>query len=177
MIVRDRDARRGVSLIELLVVITVLAVLLGLCAITIQLLLRVGSDAQARRSAAASLGRLAEQFRADVHACDDVEVRPSAGLRLVLKPGVVIEYRVHAGSVARVESGEGRASRHESFVLGRHDTAAFDRRDEGARRFLALVIGHRERPGTIDPARPTEILALVGKDRPAASRPEGGQTR
>ena len=90
---------------------------------------------------------------------------------------MVIDYEVHAGRVARVESTDGQASRHESFVLGRNDTAGFDRRDDGPRRFLALVVGHKERPGQIDPSHPMEILALVGKDRPAASRSEGGQPR
>ena len=82
---RPRRPAAAFTLIEMMVVMTGLAVLLGLCAVTIQLLLRVGSDAQARRSAAAALGRLAEQFREDVHACDDVQLRPSAGLRLRLR--------------------------------------------------------------------------------------------
>jgi prepilin-type N-terminal cleavage/methylation domain-containing protein len=174
---RNRVARRGVSLIELMVVISVLAVLLGLCAVTIQLLLRIGSDAQARRSASAALGRLAERFREDVHACDDVQLRTSAGLRLRLNPSVMIDYEVHAGRIARVESTDGQASRRESYVLGRNDTAVIDRRDDGPRRFLALVVNHKERPGRAEPNHPMEILALVGRDRPGASRSEGGQSR
>ena len=82
MIVRNREARRGISLIELLVIMTGVAVILGLCAVTIQVLFRVSSDTQARRSASAALGRLAEQFREDVHACDGAELQPAAGLRL-----------------------------------------------------------------------------------------------
>ena len=177
MNVRNRSARRGISLIEVMVVISVLAALLGLCAVTIQLVMRVGSDAQARRSAAAALGRLAEQFREDVHACDDVQLRTSAGLRLRLNPRVMIDYELHAGRIARVESTDGQASRQESYVLGRNDTAVFDRRDDGPRRFLALVVNHKERPGQAEPIHPMEILALVGKDRPGASRSEGGQSR
>jgi prepilin-type N-terminal cleavage/methylation domain-containing protein len=177
MIVRNRANRRGTNLIELMVVISVLAVLLGLCAVTIQAVMRVGSDAQARRSAAAALGRLAEQFREDVHACDDVQLRPSAGLRLRPDPLMVIDYEVHAGRVARVESTGGQVSRHESYVLGRHDTAVFERRDDGPRRFLALVVNHKERRGQDEPTHPMEILALIGKDRPGPSRSEGGQPR
>ena len=57
MIVREPAvrARRGVTLIEMMVVIGAVAMLLGLCAVTIQLLLRVSSDAQARRGAAMAL--------------------------------------------------------------------------------------------------------------------------
>src|SRR5262249_46147345 len=104
MIVRNGAARRGVFLIELLVVISGLAVLMGLCAITIQLLMRVSSEAQAQRSNAAALGRLAEQFREDVHGCDEAQPRPSAGLRLTRGPRVVIDYQARDGRVDRVES-------------------------------------------------------------------------
>ena len=69
-----------------LTVIAIIAVLIGLCAVTIQLLLRVGSDAQARRSAAAGLGRLAEQFREDVHASDDAQLPPATGRVIVERP-------------------------------------------------------------------------------------------
>ena len=119
MIRGDRPARRGSSLIELLVVITVVAVLLGLCAVTIQVLLRVEADAQARRSASATLGRLADQFREDVHACDVAEVRPAAGLRLSRDRGVAITYQAREGRVERVEAVAGQASRYESYDLGR----------------------------------------------------------
>jgi hypothetical protein len=173
MIVRNGAARRGVFLIELLVVISGLAVLMGLCAITIQLLMRVSSEAQAQRSNASALGRLAEQFREDVHGCDEAQPRPSAGLRLTRGPRVVIDYQARDGRVDRVESVAGQASRHESFALGRHASAAFERRDDGPRRFLALVVSHNTRSGRPDPAHPMEILALVGKDRPEASRSKG----
>jgi type II secretory pathway component PulJ len=177
MIVRNRASRRGVSLIEMLVVISGLAVLLGLCAVTIQLLMRVSSEAQARRSHAAALGRLAEQFREDVHGCDDAQARPSAGLRLTRGPRVVIEYQPRDGRVDRVESVAGQASRHESFALGRHSTAVFERRDDGPRRFLALVVDHKASAGRPGPAHPVEILALVGKDRPGPARSKGGEAR
>jgi prepilin-type N-terminal cleavage/methylation domain-containing protein len=177
MIVRDRVAHRGVTLIEMLVVITVLGVLLDLCAVTIQLLMRVGSNAQARRGAAAALGRLAEQFREDVHACDDAQLRPSAGLRLTLDPRVVVDYEVRDGRVARVESTDGQANRHESYDLGPNGSAVFERRDDGPRRFLALVVSHKASSGRPDPPHPRELLALVGKDRIDPSRSGGGQAR
>lgn len=173
MIVGNRSSRRGVTLIELLVVISGVSVLLGLCAVTIQLLMRVSSDAQARRSHAAALGRLAEQFREDVRGCDDAQPRPSAGLRLTRGPRVVIDYQARDGRVDRIESVAGQASRHESFALGRHTSAAFERRDDGPRRFLALVVSHDARDGQPEPVHPTEVLALVGKDRPEPSRPKG----
>jgi prepilin-type N-terminal cleavage/methylation domain-containing protein len=178
MIPGNRPNRRGVTLIEMLVVMTVLAVLLGLCALTIQLLLRVGSDAQSRRSAASALGRLSAQFREDVHACDGAEVRHTAGLRLSRDRGVVITYEARDGRVDRVEAIAGQARRHESYDLGRGAAAAFERRDDdGPGRFLALVVSRTTQAGRPDPPRPVEILALAGKDRPESARAKGGQDR
>jgi len=176
MIVGNPQNRRGVTLIELMVVISVLAVLMGLCAVTIQLLLRVGSDTQARRSAAAALDRLAEQFREDVHLCDDVQIRP-AGVRLRLTPRVAVDYEVRDGRVGRIESTDGQPSRHESYGLGKTNTAVFDRRDDGPRRFLALVVSHKGRAGQPEPPHPIEVLALIGKDRGGPSGSGGGQPR
>jgi prepilin-type N-terminal cleavage/methylation domain-containing protein len=177
MIISNRVPRRGVTLIEMVAVITVFAVLLGLCAITIQLLMRVGSDAQTRRTAGAALGRLAEQFREDIHASDDVQLRPAAGLRLNRGPGVVIDYQTRDGRVDRVESVNGQASRHESYALDRHDSITFERRDDGPRRFLAMVVRHKVGSGQPDPPHPMEILALVGKDRNGLLASKGGPPR
>ncbi len=177
MIVPYRAPRRGVTLLEMLVVISGLAVLMGLCVVTIQLLLRLSMDAQERTTRAAALGRLAEQFREDVHGCDEARPQPSAGLRLTRGPRVVIEYQARDGRVDRDESVGGQASRHESFALGPNRSAAFERRGDGPRRFLALVVGPGARAGRSEPAQPVEVLALVGKDRPAASPSKGGPER
>lgn len=169
----QRPRRRGVTLIEMLVVLTVLSVLIGLCAVTIQMLMRVGADAQSRRSAAAAIGRLAEQFRADVHASREAEVRPPSGLRLKTGAGATIEYRFQGGRVSRVETtgGPEAVARHEAFDLGRDGTATFENRDEEGRRFLVLVVGRKSKAGRPDPPQPEEILALIGKDRPRGGEP------
>jgi hypothetical protein len=177
MIVLHRPTRRGITLLETMVVMTGLAVLLGLCALNIQLLLRVSSDAQARRSTTSALGRLASQYREDVHACDDARLPSPTSLRLIRSPRVVIAYDAREGRVDRVESVNGQATRHESYELGRHAAAAFERRGEGPRQFLALVVRRTPRAGRPDPPRPMEILALTGKDRLGPPRTEGGSAR
>ncbi len=177
MIDRNPAPRRGVTLIEMLVVMTGLSVILGLCAMTIQLLLRVSSDAQSRRSHSAALGRLAEQFREDVHSCDEAQLGPAAGLRLTRGRQVAITYEARGGWVDRVESSEGGVSRREAYGLGRGGSAVFGRRDDGPRRFLALVTSHGARPGRPDPPHFIEVLALLGKDRPDPPRSKGGPPR
>jgi prepilin-type N-terminal cleavage/methylation domain-containing protein len=171
--------RRGFTLIEMLAVMTCLAIMMGLCAVTIQVLLRTGADAQERRSTTSALGRLAERFREDVHASDEAMVMASKDLRLARgsRPRVAIVYEVEDGRVARIESVDDTESRRESYLLGRGHTAAFEARDDGPRRFLALVVRREASPGHPDPASPLEVLALVGKDRLEAPRSKGGQPR
>jgi hypothetical protein len=183
-----RRARRGITIIEVVVLMTGVATMLGLCAVTIQALFRVGGEGQARLSAAAALDRLAGQFRADVHACDQAvlgtkaEGQPArdgaaANLRLTLGPGLVVTYEAREGRVARVESGAGAGPRRESYHLVPGAVVRFEARDEGPRRFLALVLTRRTARGAVDPPRPLEVLALRGKHRIGRSPAEGGQSR
>jgi type II secretory pathway pseudopilin PulG len=185
-----RTISRGFSLIELLVVMTGVAVILGLCAVTIQALIRVNADAQARLSASATFARLASQFREDVHASDDAQIpadpklggnpgeaRATATLRLTRDPQRVITYEVRDGRVARLESTSGKTSRHESYRIGNRNVVVFERRDEGPRRFVAMVMSRDAGKGQLEPPRPLEVLALQGKDRPAAPRTKGDQPK
>jgi type II secretory pathway pseudopilin PulG len=180
------NGRRGISLIELMVVMTGVAVILGLCAVTIQAMLRVNSDAQSRLNASATFARLASQFREDVHASNDVQLspatkagdaKPAPTLRLTQGPRIVITYEVSPGRVARVESASGKMSRRESYRIGNGNLTAFERRDEGARHFVALVMSRDAGKGPIEPPRPLEVLALQGKDRTGIPQPKGGQKR
>jgi type II secretory pathway pseudopilin PulG len=177
MIARSRPGRRGISLIEVLVVVTSMAILLGLCAVTMQALFRVESEAQARRAAASALARLAGQFREDAHSSGDAELRAGAGLRLRRESSVSIDYEIAPGRVTRVETAGGQPPRRESFALGRHAIAAFERRDDGPRRFLALVVRREPTRNQPDPPHPLEILALVGKGRTPPPGPGGARPR
>ncbi len=55
---RRRSSRRGITILEIMVVMTGVAAMLALCALTIQLLMRLNADGHARLSAAVSLERL-----------------------------------------------------------------------------------------------------------------------
>jgi hypothetical protein len=180
----SRAARRGLSLIELMVVMTGVAIILGLCAVTIQALMSVNSDAQAGLNASATFARLASQFREDVHASDDIPLTPgtkdgdakaSPRLRLTQGPGLVITYEASAGRVARVETASGKPGRHESYRIGKGHVVAFERREEGPRRFVVMVTSRDTGKGQLEPPRPIEVLALQGKDRAAIAQRKGGQ--
>jgi type II secretory pathway pseudopilin PulG len=101
--------RTGTTLVELLVVITVGAVMLGLSVTTIHLLL--GAEHEASRSTryAASLARLARAFRDDIHAAQAVELPAiDAGDAQVLVIGAgggqQIRYELEANRAMRLEA-------------------------------------------------------------------------
>jgi type II secretory pathway component PulJ len=177
-------ARRGITIIEVIVVMTGVATLLGLCAVTLQLLLRLNADSQSRLAAATVLERLASQFRADVHAADNVQLvekaggppAPAASLRLATGSRLLVTYEARAGRVDRVESGTGRPTRHESYALDRGALVRFEHRDDGPRRLLAMVVTTRAGKESVDPPHPVEVLAMPGKDRRMLAGTEGGES-
>jgi type II secretory pathway pseudopilin PulG len=181
---RNRRSRRGISLIEFMVVVTAVATMLGLCAVTIQALLRVNADAQARVTAALALERLARQFRSDVHATFGAELAsdpktPSNPAKLLLKNDSprVVAYSADpaSGTVARDEVQAGKITRHESYALGRSHQARFELFNDALRQWARLVVTQNS-ASTPDPPRPIEVLALRGKDRLAhALAKEGGK--
>ena len=60
--------RRGVSLIEILVLMTIGSTLMGIAVGSLHLLLKMDRNTRQRRQLQASEARLADQFRRDVHA-------------------------------------------------------------------------------------------------------------
>ena len=79
--------------------------------------------------------------------------------------------------MARVETASGTRTEHESYRVGKGKVVAFEQRDEGAFRFVVMVMSREIGEGQLEPPRPLEVLALPGKDRPAASRTKGDRPR
>jgi hypothetical protein len=174
---KTRCSRRGISLTECLVVVTAVAAMLGLCAVTIQLLLRVNGDGQARVTSALAFERLARQFRTDVHTCADAELAAvprsqanPANLVLKYERARIVTYGTDllTGTVSRNETQSGKMTSHEAYALGRSHQARFELFDESPRRWAKVVVT-RNSSNKPDPARPIEVLALRGKSRLAGA--------
>ena len=135
-----RSAHRGFTLIEALVVVTGVSTVIGVCALTIGVLLRVSAAGQERLSSAIADDRISRQLRDDVHNSERAQLLPREeargeppGLRLTLPADHLITYTVREGSIVREESRAGKKVRHESYVLRRNRVARFEQRDLGAR--------------------------------------------
>jgi len=131
-------SRAAFTLIELLVAMVLGSAVLGLLAATMSRVLTGSRSAQDHLQAATSLGRLAEQFRDDVHAAasahsDRVDNEPA---RLILERGddTRVAYAIDPAGLARIETASGAVRRRELFalpgmkVLGWNDDSASTRR-------------------------------------------------
>jgi hypothetical protein len=179
-------ACRGIALIEAVVLMTGVATMLGLCAISIQLLIRLNSDGQARLNTSVALERLASEFRSDVHSCETARIGGSDGaspgpasspsLQITLRPGHVVSYEARPTGVVRLETDAGK-SRRESYILARKSVVSFERRDIGPRHFVAMVVRPAAGTDALAPPRPIEVLACEGKDRFRGTPGEGRAER
>jgi hypothetical protein len=167
------SARRGISMIEIMIVVTGVTLLLGLCAVSIQLLMKLNADVQGRYGEAVALERLGRQLRDDVHASQSSQMAAAdqakkagqpAGLRLVLQPEQIVVYEFADGGVVRLETRAGKPVRHERFTLARGAGARFELRDEALRRLVVLVVSRPAGKSQAEPPRPLELVALQGKD-------------
>jgi hypothetical protein len=181
---RASSARRGITIIEVLIVVTGVAMMLGLCAVSIQILMRLNADGQARYGAAVSLERLARQVRDDAHSSETAQIaalEKTAGnptsLRLDMGPDHKVAYEPRDGSVVRTESQAGQVVRHDSYALARGALARFELRDEASRRLVALVVSRPAGKSQTEPPRPLEVVAVQGKDRVGPLGKRGGKPR
>ena len=120
---RPIHGRRGISIIETIVLMTGVAAMLGLCVVMLQLLLKLDGQSRARLDGATAMARLARQFREDVHASTAASlVDQPAGqpprLRIEAGAGREIGYEVHGDSaVVRTETRKGARIRRERYDI------------------------------------------------------------
>lgn len=127
----------------MLVVVTLSAVMVGLSATLIHLLL--GAEREAHRAVRVnrSVMRLSEAFRADVHAARRVEIPAAEADKSVLlladaEAGREVRYEIDAHQATRVESEKGQQTHQDSFYFPLRSRIRFDR--EADRNLLRLEI-------------------------------------
>jgi hypothetical protein len=165
--------RGGITLLEALVLVTCVAVVLGLAAVTIQLMLRLVGDSQGRLSSSLVVEGLARQLRVDVHSSETAvlegarEKAATAGaiLKLVPERGRMVTYKMLERTVDRDETLAGKRVRHESFALPRGGQARVELGAEAGRAMVSLVVEPGPGSSPAGRSRALEVLAVVGKHR------------
>jgi hypothetical protein len=117
-----RPTRRAYALIEVVLAISSIAIVLGLCTGLLHVLLRLDRTARDHLVETATIDRLARQFRQDVHAAREAragadEAGRAANLDLTLAPDHTIVYDARERLLARTEHHGATVARRETYAL------------------------------------------------------------
>jgi len=167
----NMKSRNGYSMIEMLVVMATGAVVLGIAVALLHTLLQGERAGRERLRRCAVIGRLADQFRRDVHAAvgttaeqpDDGE-DPAAGRCFELTPDVMVVYRFPPGAVTRSELAGAKLRHRESYRLPPGATASVEVRGGPATPVASLVIASKAEGPQPSAARTTQIEAALARD-------------
>ncbi len=161
--------RRAFTLLEMVVAMTVAAVLMGICTGILCLLLQAEHRGRDDLHQGMSMGRLAEQFRDDVHAAAAGPPQKHAdkhGWQFRLPPDRIVVYEVKPGMVIRSERVGGALRRQESYELPDQSTAAIEVSPDARPAVACLLLGP---PG----GRQLRVEAIFGRDYRFAKTPGG----
>jgi prepilin-type N-terminal cleavage/methylation domain-containing protein len=138
---RNTRRPRGFTLLEMIVVMGCTTILLTLCVATIHTLFQAERSARRDWAEAASIGRLGEVFRRDVHAATAPPEFPGPTSMVVkLGQAVSVTYRIEDDRVVVARDGEGEAGpRSESFRFSRWAPQRFERSEAFGHGLARLV--------------------------------------
>ncbi|WP_406701008.1 hypothetical protein V5E97_19670 [Singulisphaera sp. Ch08] len=164
-----RQNRRGYVIVELLLVMSSLVIIFGICVVLMHGLLRLDRTGRNHLAEAASRDRLFRQFRLDVRSASRSkpgrgDATPSDHLELAIPDGRVIDYHVVNGQIVRDEHGKGgQVFHHELYRLPSRALPRFQVRPEESALFVLLQL-HRE-PALAGTRSPEPVCeALLSKD-------------
>ncbi|MSR57203.1 MAG: prepilin-type N-terminal cleavage/methylation domain-containing protein [Planctomycetaceae bacterium] len=170
--------RRGVSLIELLIVMAIAGVIITLTMTTIHLLLRSERDQSRAVWMTVTVSRLAQVFREDVHATTLAAIAPEheqlSRLALVAADGREIVYLASEHVLERVETQKGEESHRDQFHFPLGTRMRFERDESPQLVRVVLDVAaaapekmpdRRPEQPALAPPRTLTIEALADRDR------------
>jgi type II secretory pathway pseudopilin PulG len=175
----SRKARAGMMLVELVSAMGIAATVLGVLAFTFSRVLTANEKSHEHVRMLASLGRLGEQLRQDVHTASAAQVTGSdnetSRLTLTTDAGQ-IEFEITPTGLTRRVKGSTGPERRESYQLAGLKPLSWQL-DEGGRQ-VALRLGRLGRDSQGEPIVGSQfsISATRGTAEPAvqATEPTGG---
>ncbi len=168
----EMNKRRGHSLIELLVVIAATTTLLGIGLGILHMLMRLEGGSRKEVGQRVAMGRLAVQFRRDVHAARQLTNSTESGdkdeqpaWQLSLDADRVVEYRVGPEELVRTERTGDEIVHQESFSLPEEVTVSIDRVDEAAPGIVRLRVTLHGPRALLSMRHGLSVEAQLAKDR------------
>ncbi len=129
--------KRGFTLIEMLVVISVGSLLMALSIQVLERALTISSNTAEQLNESRNLNRLADQFRHDMHLATVFDVESAVHLLVRQELGSVI-YSYVNGNMQRVETKPDGAIRYELYNIGQTRTVSFSQRDQVDRVIMTI---------------------------------------
>ena len=158
--------RRGSSLLEVLALIATTALMLGLSAGLIQVLLRVEKAGRADLVETSEISRLALTFRADVRSA--TAAHPADGtLELDGPAGPIARYQFEAGQVVRLRLEGDEVRARDDYRLPRHGLARLESVDRDGRTWVALIFAS-------SPGHDDRLEAVLAADHRFEAEGQGG---
>ncbi len=164
--------RRGYALIEMVLVISLTALLLSLCAGMIHLLLKLDRAGRSTASEAADLARLARDFRADAHASQaDPDGRSAEKLTLAGAGGRTVEYLVRPRDLLRTVREGDKVRAFETYRTPPRASVRIEVGD-GPRPFATVILDRPAEGPDNNLYRDYRIEAELARDRRLNPRAE-----
>lgn len=164
---KRRNRRRGTSLIEMLIVITIWSVVIGVLAVLLGQLLRAGNVARTAVEQQDAFARLQRQFVSDVRQATSQQMPEEEGkevIRLAFDDGNSVSYVLGERDLRRLERRGGEVTSREAFRLGETVQVSVDRVALGM-----SVLQMKVTRADSDPAAEAREIALfaapLGADR------------
>ena len=169
--IRINTLRFGYSIIEVVLVISAVSIVLGLCAGLIHVLLRLEKGERTHLGETGTIARLAQQFRKDVHAAtratlDPIDERGGARLDVATPTDRTIDYRAGERSIVRTQHHGDEVERRETFSLPSCPEPRFLKSEGGGGVWLILSLPRGAGPETGPKGlrHNFRIEALMGRD-------------
>ena len=163
-------SRRGKTLLEVAVIISLTSVVLSLASVTLVTLFRVERQTTAGLAHERSLARLASQWRADAHLA--VAVKTGDGCEMRLNDGRSVFYAFSNPRITREVRLADRVEHRDAFLLAGRAEARFSTTMVGHRETLQLSIAPTESTENsyLTPVRPVTLSATLNLHEQVASK-------
>jgi len=133
-----RSPRSGKSLIEMLVMISLLSIILGLSATTLASLFRLRSTISKDTDQARSIDRLATRWRTDAHEATSASVGETCELKL--SDNRSIRYSFAVPRVTREVYDGDEIVHRDSFALSRNSSVTFQTEPFGTGQLIRAIV-------------------------------------
>jgi hypothetical protein len=159
--VSAHQTRSARTLIEVVVIISLLSVVMGLSVTSLGTLFRVRQQVQRDSEQGAAINRLATRLRSDAH--EALSASAKDGFQLALADGREIHYSFVAPSIIRQVRRDTTVLHHDTFRLSRSVNVTFEEVESTSKRLIRLSIRPAEsRLPPRDIPRTATIEAAVG---------------